>query len=224
MLREREAAGLRFPRMLRVRLLGDLTLEVDGGAIDLPASRRARSLLGWLALERRMHARSALAARFWPDVLDESARTSLRSALSALRRALGPDGERYVIATRDDVGLAGERVVWTDVAEFDRCLAEARAGSPTALGRLFDSCSAYLQLIARQQLPEALQPKLGGSDVVQEALAAGCVHHLAVIRSDDVDGHGFRALGEDLERRRRSARCDSPDTELGRRSVDLLVQ
>ena len=109
--------------MLRVRLLGDLTVEVDGSRVDAPASRRARSLLGWLALDRRMHARSSLAARFWPDVLDESARTSLRSALSALRRALGPDSERYLIATRDDVGLAPEELVWTDVAEFDRCVA-----------------------------------------------------------------------------------------------------
>ena len=109
--------------MLRVRLLGGLTLEVDGGAIELPASRRARSLLASLALDRGMHGRSALAARFWPDVLDESARTSLRSALMALRRTLGADSERYVIATRGEVGLAGEEAVWTDVAEFDRCLA-----------------------------------------------------------------------------------------------------
>jgi DNA-binding SARP family transcriptional activator len=109
--------------MLRVRLLGDLRVEVDGTAVEPPASRRARSLLGWLALDRRMHSRSFLAARFWPDVLDESARTSLRSALSALRRALGPGSERYVIATRDEVGLAGEQLVWTDVAEFDRCVA-----------------------------------------------------------------------------------------------------
>ena len=71
--------------MLRVRVLGDLAIEVDGAAVEPPSSRRARALLGWLALERGMHARSALAARFWPDVLDESARTSLRSALSALR-------------------------------------------------------------------------------------------------------------------------------------------
>ena len=112
--------------VLRVRLLGDLALEIDGRAVELPASKRARSLLGWLALDRRMHARSILAARFWPDVLDESARTSLRSALSALRRALGADSERYVIATRDDVGLAGEELVWTDLAEFDRCVAADR--------------------------------------------------------------------------------------------------
>ncbi len=109
--------------MLRVRLLGDLTVEVDGNPVDQPASRRARALLGLLALDRRMHSRSTLAARFWPDVLDESARTSLRGALSALRRALGPGSERYLIANRDKVGLATEELVWTDVAEFDRLVA-----------------------------------------------------------------------------------------------------
>src|SRR5438270_2980856 len=109
--------------MLRVRLLGDLTLELDGRPVELPSSSRARSLLGWLALDRRMHGRSALAARFWPDVLDESARTSLRSALSAVRRVLGPESERYLVATREVVGLAGEDTVWTDVTEFDRYVA-----------------------------------------------------------------------------------------------------
>jgi DNA-binding SARP family transcriptional activator/tetratricopeptide (TPR) repeat protein len=121
--------------MLRVRLLGDLTVEVDGSVVDQPASRRARSLLGWLALDRRMHSRSALAARFWPDVLDESARTSLRSALSALRRALGPGSERYLIANRDEVGLAGDELVWTDVGEFDRLVARDQLEDALELAR-----------------------------------------------------------------------------------------
>jgi class 3 adenylate cyclase/tetratricopeptide (TPR) repeat protein len=121
--------------MLRVRLLGHLEIELDGGAIEPPSSRRARALLGWLALERRMHARSQLAARFWPDVLDESARTSLRSALSALRRSLGPDSERYLIAGRDDVGLAGGSQVWTDVAEFERCVEQDRLEEALSLCR-----------------------------------------------------------------------------------------
>ncbi len=112
--------------MMRVKLLGEMTLEVDGVRLELPASRRARSLLGVLALERRMHPRGQLAARFWPDVLDESARTSLRSALSALRRALGANADRYLLATRDGVTLAGPDEVWTDVGEFERLLAEGR--------------------------------------------------------------------------------------------------
>ena len=106
--------------MLRVKLLGELALEVDGRHLEPPASRRARSLLGLLAFERRTHPRGQLAARFWPDVLDESARTSLRSALSTLRRALGVDADRYLLATRDGVALAGPDQVWTDVGEFEQ--------------------------------------------------------------------------------------------------------
>ncbi len=111
--------------MLKVRVLGELALELDGQPIEPPISRRARSLLGLLAVERRGHARSELAACFWPEVLDESARTSLRSALSALRKALGPEAERYVVADRDRVGLADAPLVWTDMGEFQSLL---RAG------------------------------------------------------------------------------------------------
>ena len=116
-------------------MLGDLAIELDGNTLEPPPSKRARALLGWLALDRRMHGRSGLAARFWPDVLDESARTSLRSALSALRRALGPDGERYLLATRDEVGLADDSLVWTDVAEFDRRVEEGLLGEALELDR-----------------------------------------------------------------------------------------
>src|SRR5258705_12045475 len=112
--------------MLRVNLLGEMTLKMDGRQLELPASRRARSLLGLLALERRTHPRGQLAARFWPDVLDESARTSLRSALSALRRALGADADRYLLASRDGVALAGPDLVWTDVGEFEQLVAGGR--------------------------------------------------------------------------------------------------
>jgi DNA-binding SARP family transcriptional activator len=62
--------------MLRVRLAGSLALESDGREIPLPPSRRARALLAYLAAHPGAHARGELAARFWPDVLDESARTA----------------------------------------------------------------------------------------------------------------------------------------------------
>jgi DNA-binding SARP family transcriptional activator/class 3 adenylate cyclase/tetratricopeptide (TPR) repeat protein len=121
--------------MLRVNLLGEMTLELDGRQLELPASRRARSLLGLLALERRTHPRSQLAARFWPDVLDESARTSLRSALSALRRTLGADADLHLLASRDTVGLAGPDQVWTDLGEFERLVDEGRFEDALELSR-----------------------------------------------------------------------------------------
>ena len=79
--------------MLRVRLFGGFALESDGVALPMPERRRACSLLGWLALHPGMHPRSEVAGRFWPEVLDSSARKSLRTELVAVRRALGPAGE-----------------------------------------------------------------------------------------------------------------------------------
>ena len=99
--------------MLRVRLAGSLALESDGREIPLPASRRARGLLAYLAAHPGAHGRGELAARFWPDVLDESARTSLRAALSELRRALGPEADGLA-ATRETVALDA----WVDLREF----------------------------------------------------------------------------------------------------------
>jgi DNA-binding SARP family transcriptional activator len=102
--------------MLRVRLLGELSLEFDGEPIRAPASRPARSVLGWLALNPGMHRRAQLAARLWPDVLDASARASLRTALHALRAALGDRTGSALRATREEVGLDAE--VWVDVRAF----------------------------------------------------------------------------------------------------------
>lgn len=47
-------------------------------------------------------------------------------------------------------------------------LARARGGSPSAVGRLFESTRAHLLYLASRQLPVALRPKLGPSDIVQE--------------------------------------------------------
>ena len=99
--------------MLRVCVLGELRVERDGSPLALPRRRPARALLGWLALHPGLLGRSTVAAQLWPSVLDESARTSLRTALSALRAALG---DQALVATRERVGLAPD--VRVDLREF----------------------------------------------------------------------------------------------------------
>jgi DNA-binding SARP family transcriptional activator/tetratricopeptide (TPR) repeat protein len=111
--------------MLRVRLFGAFALESEGVALPLPERRRARSLLGWLALHPGMHPRSEVAGRFWPDVLDSSARKSLRTELVAVRHALGSAGEGVLVATRDTVGLVGDAVC-VDAREYERLVLEGR--------------------------------------------------------------------------------------------------
>src|SRR3954462_8028929 len=95
-----------FPPMRGVRPLGELQAEADGEPIAMPPGRRAWALLAWLALHPGEHARGWAAAHSWPDVLDSSARASLRSALWELRRALGD--EDAVPAGRDRIALRCE--------------------------------------------------------------------------------------------------------------------
>ncbi len=111
-------------------MLGGLEVEVAGELRPLPALGRARSLLAYLALNPEAHPRGVLAALFWPDVLDESARTSLRTALSAVRKSLGDEG--LLVATRDAVSLAAG---WTDAREVERLIAAGRPEEALALYR-----------------------------------------------------------------------------------------
>lgn len=105
--------------MLAIRLIGEFEVELDGARAELPNSRRACVLLAWLAIHPGRHARSRLATLLWPDVLEAAARASLRSALWALRSALGPGFAHYLRTDRDSVQLCGPDLV-VDLHEFDR--------------------------------------------------------------------------------------------------------
>lgn len=119
--------------MLRVRVVGGLGLEVDGVRIAPPAGRPARALLGWLSVHPGPHTRGAIAAALWPDVRDESARASLRTALSAVRDALGDHARTALIADRQGVELAGPPATWVDLREFDELIGAGRAAEAVAL-------------------------------------------------------------------------------------------
>ena len=102
-------------------MLGELRVDRDGEQLTLPRRRPARLLLGWLALHPGAHARGTVAARLWPNVLDASARTSLRTSMSALRAVIGPEA---LVGTRERVGLA--EGVWVDARDCDLLLAANR--------------------------------------------------------------------------------------------------
>jgi DNA-binding SARP family transcriptional activator/tetratricopeptide (TPR) repeat protein len=111
--------------MLEIRVIGELQVRIRDQQAELPASRRARSLLGWLAVHPGRHPRSRLAGLLWPDVLDASARASLRSAIWALRSAVGPDLAAYLAADRDTVTLAGDDLR-VDLREVRRLIAQGQ--------------------------------------------------------------------------------------------------
>jgi DNA-binding SARP family transcriptional activator/tetratricopeptide (TPR) repeat protein len=120
--------------MLTVRVIGPIRVELDGATIETPAHRREWLLLAWLALHPGRHRRGELAARFWPDVLDSSARASLRSALWALRRALGEAGEPHLRTSRDEIGLEEGDGLWVDALRFDQLVDGGGFEEAVALG------------------------------------------------------------------------------------------
>jgi DNA-binding SARP family transcriptional activator len=137
---------------LRINMLGELHVEVDGQPWLAPTSRRACALLGYLALRPGPRRRSEVAAALWPDVLDSSARGSLRSAIWDLRRSLG-DG---LIATRLDVGLDDGAQLWTDVRAFAEALAAGRHEEALALqrGPLLDGLDDEWAVAARDEFDD----------------------------------------------------------------------
>jgi DNA-binding SARP family transcriptional activator len=121
--------------MLVIRLLGGLELELDGEPLDPPARQSGRLLLGYLALVRGLHARGDLAALLWPEILESSARSSLRSAIAAVRRALGGNADGYLLRVGEAVGLAASDVVSVDTERFDALVAAGELEDALGMSR-----------------------------------------------------------------------------------------
>jgi DNA-binding SARP family transcriptional activator/TolB-like protein len=85
--------------VLRVRMLGPMTISRDGQPLALPASRKVRALVAYLALSPHAITRSKLCELLW-DVPNDP-RGELRWCLSKARSILDEPGLRRV-RTRDD--------------------------------------------------------------------------------------------------------------------------
>jgi DNA-binding SARP family transcriptional activator len=157
--------------MLEIRVIGELEIHVAGKTAQLPPSRRARALLAWLAVHPGRHARSRLAGLFWPDVLEASARASLRSAIWVLRPALGPDFGSYLAADRDTVALAGHELR-VDLREVRQLLArgEPEAAIAWCRGDLLQDLDDDWVITAREELAHDIAAAL--QELTQRAVAA----------------------------------------------------
>ena len=87
---------------LTIRLLGELQLAYgDGPALNLPASRKTRALLGFLVATGQPHRREKLCDLFWDGPDDP--RAELRWCLSKIRPLL--HGGAELVADRQRVGI-----------------------------------------------------------------------------------------------------------------------
>ncbi len=150
-----------------MQLIGGLNVWLDDVVVEPPVSRRAWTLLAWLALHPGMQPRSAIAAIFWPDVVDSCARASLRSAVWSLRHALGVDTDRYVLLGRDRLGLRPDAPISIDVCEVERLRAGGRPEAAAEIG-----CGELLAGLDEEWVIEAREAYVPRIMAILETLAA----------------------------------------------------
>jgi DNA-binding SARP family transcriptional activator/TolB-like protein len=125
--------------VLEVRLLGPLAIRRGGAAVALPASRKVRALLAYLALAPHAVARSQLCELLW-DVPNDP-RGELRWCLSKLRGLVDEADRKRIDAHGDAVrlDLAGCVVDAAEVADAAKAGIESLpTGRLRALAGLFD--------------------------------------------------------------------------------------
>ncbi len=98
------------PPSVSVSLLGGFELTSDGRVVPVPGS--VERVVAFLALHERALQRPFVAGALWPDVPEDRAGASLRSALWRLRRS----SEGIVRTPCDHLGLAGGVTVDLHVA------------------------------------------------------------------------------------------------------------
>jgi DNA-binding SARP family transcriptional activator len=108
--------------MLRICLFASLQVTLHERALHLSLSKE-RALFAYLLLKRhRPHARSTLEGLFWGDVMADSARHSLRTALWRLRSMLEPahdDRGKFLRVNEQGVGFVPQAPYWLDLEEFE---------------------------------------------------------------------------------------------------------
>jgi len=117
------------PSMLRIRLLGDLELRRGGTVVALPASRRTRALLGFLAATGTPQSRSSLCDLLWDG--PEDPRAALRWSLTKLRAVVDDESAQRLVADRERVAF-NALVCEVDVAQLRQLLAGGIDAAPLA--------------------------------------------------------------------------------------------
>ena len=115
--------------MLRLRLLGSFELRGPGDRPITITARKTRALLAFLAFqEGARQRRERLAALLWEEADAELARSSLRQALAAIRRALPTRSQGCLDADAQEIALDLAQVE-VDVRSLRALLAEGSIAS-----------------------------------------------------------------------------------------------
>src|SRR5512134_169344 len=113
--------------LLQVQLLGGCEFRDRSGRRLPLTARKCRALLAFLALQQgQPQSREKLSALLWEESDGESARTSLRQALSAIRRSLPARAHSLLRADPLQVALDAAEIE-VDVAQLRALIAESTA-------------------------------------------------------------------------------------------------
>ncbi len=127
--------------VLQIQVLGELRVETAAGPLPLPASRKTRALLAYLAINPRRHLRSELGGLFWEDAADP--RAGLRWSLTQLRHAMGEPHGIALTADRDSVSLKAQ-CIDTDLSQVARLIkAGIAASASTPRDRLLQATGLF---------------------------------------------------------------------------------
>jgi len=102
--------------IVRIHLLGSMRATSVLGADLLPRGKKARAVLGYLALAAGARvSRGRLAGMLWDRVPDDHARTSLRQALREISSAMGRLADELISTDRETITL-NPNLCWIDAA------------------------------------------------------------------------------------------------------------
>lgn len=139
--------------LVRLLLLGEVRVEVDGESIDIPTAKGLEMLV-LLAVHPRGQTREEICATLWPDVEEPQVGYRFHAALSDLRKRLwaatGSNRKltRFVESENGTYRIDREHV-WIDLWEFQSSLADARKATDAeakaaALDRAAEVCRGHL--------------------------------------------------------------------------------
>ncbi|XVQ86456.1 LysM peptidoglycan-binding domain-containing protein [Microbispora siamensis] len=138
---------------IRLLLLGEVRVQVDGGPIDIPTAKGLEMLV-LLAVRSGGQTREEICATLWPDVEQPQAGYRFHAALSDLRKRLwAATGSNRKVTSFIEAESVTYRIdrehVWVDLWEFHRALAEARKATDSevkaaALDRAAEVCRGHL--------------------------------------------------------------------------------
>jgi WD40 repeat protein/DNA-binding SARP family transcriptional activator len=125
---------------LQLQFFGTFHAALDQKPIVQLRSARIQALLAYLVLEaQQAHRRETLAAYFWPDEPEQSAKQNLRQALYQLRQLLGEQDEPtataapFLVVKRDTVQFNPASSYDLDVRRFHTYLQQAQWQAAIAL-------------------------------------------------------------------------------------------